>query len=86
MLIINITDHILNISTLQLSGREDVMEKWILCRLNFAVKECNKGFGSYDFPQVTTAIYNFWLYELCDVFLVSHMDITLMSHDLCFDR
>uniref|UniRef100_A0A8C7M6Z3 valine--tRNA ligase n=1 Tax=Oncorhynchus mykiss TaxID=8022 RepID=A0A8C7M6Z3_ONCMY len=32
---------------------------------------CNAGFQAYDFPAITTAIYNFWLYELCDIYLVS---------------
>jgi valyl-tRNA synthetase len=45
------------------------MEVWILSRLAAAVGESNKGFHDYDFPTVTTAIYNFWLYELCDVYL-----------------
>ena len=30
-----------------------------------------KFFAGYDFPMVTTAIYNFWLYELCVVYIVS---------------
>merc|ERR1712106_598910 len=29
----------------------------------------NIGFTEYNFPQATTALYNFWLYELCDVYL-----------------
>lgn len=45
-------------------------EKWILSRLNFAVKQVDEGWKKYDFSQVTTAIYSFWLYELCDVYLV----------------
>ena len=46
------------------------MDKWILSRLSAAVNDCNKGFSEYDFPVITTAIYSFWLYELCDVYLV----------------
>ena len=46
------------------------MDQWILSRLSEAVDLSNKGFELYDFPMVTTAIYNFWLYELCDVYLV----------------
>lgn len=46
------------------------MDKWILSRLSAAVDDCNQGFSEYDFPQITTAIYSFWLYELCDVYLV----------------
>jgi valyl-tRNA synthetase len=54
--------------TLSPSG-DNIMEVWILSRLAAAVGESNKGFHDYDFPTVTTAIYNFWLYELCDVYL-----------------
>lgn len=54
----------------QLSGQESVSDRWILSRLCAAVGLCGTGFQAYDFPGITTAIYNFWLYELCDVYLV----------------
>ncbi len=47
------------------------MDRWILSRLSVAVEDCNKGFRNYDFPVTTTALYNFWLYELCDVYFES---------------
>ncbi|CAH1371750.1 unnamed protein product [Tenebrio molitor] len=50
-------------------GNEKVMDLWMLSRLASAVKDANDGFASYDFPTTTTAIYNVWLYELCDVYL-----------------
>lgn len=50
---------------------EALMDWWILSRLSAAIELCNTGFESYNFPQITTAIYNFWLYELCDVYLES---------------
>ena len=46
------------------------MDRWILSRLAAAVGSCTAGFQAYDFPGITTAIYSFWLYELCDVYLV----------------
>lgn len=46
-------------------------EAWILSRLSNAIKSANEGFQAYDFAKVTTAIYNFWLYELCDIYLES---------------
>ncbi|XP_041708701.2 valine--tRNA ligase [Coregonus clupeaformis] len=55
----------------QLCGEESVSDRWILSRLCTAVGLCNAGFQAYDFPAITTAIYNFWLYELCDVYLES---------------
>jgi valyl-tRNA synthetase len=42
---------------------------WILSRLGYAVEQCQTGFEKYLFPQVTTAIYNFWFYELCDIYI-----------------
>ena len=47
------------------------MDRWILSRLSVAVQESNRGFQEYDFPVATTALYNFWLYELCDVYFES---------------
>ncbi|XP_015212607.2 valine--tRNA ligase [Lepisosteus oculatus] len=53
----------------QLGGQESLVDRWILSRLSHAVELCDSGFKSYDFPGITTAVYNFWLYELCDVYL-----------------
>ncbi|VDM20927.1 unnamed protein product, partial [Hydatigera taeniaeformis] len=44
-------------------------DRWILGRLSFAVEESNWGFANYVFTRATTACYNFWLYEFCDVYL-----------------
>ena len=45
------------------------MDRWILSRLVVAVEACRAGFETYNFPQATSALHNFWLYELCDVYL-----------------
>jgi len=45
------------------------MDRWILSRMAYATEQVNIGFKEYNFPQATTALYNFWLYELCDVYL-----------------
>ncbi|RZC38986.1 valine--tRNA ligase, partial [Asbolus verrucosus] len=50
-------------------GNEQVMDLWMMSRLAAAVTDANNGFANYDFPTITTAIYNVWLYELCDVYL-----------------
>lgn len=55
--------------TLQMSGRESVIERWILSRLHKAMVEAEEGWHSFELGRTTTAIYNFWLYELCDVYL-----------------
>lgn len=42
----------------------------MLSRLATAITDVNRGFTSYDFSTATTALYNVWQYELCDVYLV----------------
>lgn len=51
-------------------GHESLVDRWIRSRLTEAVRLSSQGFQAYDFPAVTTAQYSFWLYELCDVYLV----------------
>ncbi|KAM8952751.1 valine--tRNA ligase [Pelodytes ibericus] len=51
------------------TGQESLVDLWILSRLSLAVDLCNTGFHNYDFPTITSAVYNFWLYDLCDVYL-----------------
>jgi len=46
------------------------MDIWILSRLALAVETCNTSFENYELNIATTACYNFWLYDLCDVYLV----------------
>jgi len=45
------------------------MDRWILSRLALVVEQTNTGFKDYNFPQATSALYSFWLYDLCDVYL-----------------
>uniref|UniRef100_A0A673C4P6 Valine--tRNA ligase n=1 Tax=Sphaeramia orbicularis TaxID=375764 RepID=A0A673C4P6_9TELE len=65
----------------QLCGEESVSDRWILSRLSAAVGLCDAGFKAYDFPAITTAIYNFWLYELCDVYLESVKPVFSKAED-----
>ncbi|KAF5096989.1 hypothetical protein D0Z00_002576 [Geotrichum galactomycetum] len=51
------------------TGKESLVEKWILHKLAEASKATNESLDSRDFLTSTTAIYNFWLYELCDVYI-----------------
>lgn len=44
-------------------------DRYILSRLNHCVKECDRQLSEYNFGGLTTSIYNFWLYELCDIYL-----------------
>lgn len=62
-----------NINTL--IGQPDLVhsleweDKWILHKLNVFIKAANDNFESYNFSEVAFAAYNFWLYELCDIYL-----------------
>lgn len=51
------------------TGQESLVEKWILHRLDAAVQEVNHGLETRNFMNATAAAYNFWLYELCDVYI-----------------
>ena len=42
---------------------------WILAKLNKAIVGINSSFERFEFGEATTYFYNFWLYELCDVYL-----------------
>lgn len=51
------------------TGKESLAEKWILHKLNACTKKANDSLESRDFYEATSCIYNFWLYELCDVYI-----------------
>lgn len=53
------------------TGTESNMDLWILSRLSTAIATCNKAFESYEFSDATNALYSFWLYDLCDIYLES---------------
>ncbi|ODV65063.1 hypothetical protein HYPBUDRAFT_114062 [Hyphopichia burtonii NRRL Y-1933] len=52
----------------ELTGKESLVEKWILHKLTVTAKECNEHLENRDFFESTNSIYNFW-YDLCDVYI-----------------
>jgi len=58
------------------SGNESLVERWILDRLNVAADEINKQLTERNFLMATNAAYNFWLYELCDVYIEAMKPMT----------
>ncbi len=50
---------------------ESLVERWILHKLNIATTEINNHLAERNFMSATSAAYNFWLYELCDVYIAS---------------
>jgi valyl-tRNA synthetase len=65
----------------KLTGDESLVERWILHKLNFAVGEVNKHLEVRNFMAATIAVYNFWLYELCDVYIEAMKPMTDPSAD-----
>ncbi|KAJ3322478.1 hypothetical protein HDV06_003022 [Boothiomyces sp. JEL0866] len=52
-----------------LSGKESVADLWILHKLNTAIQDTNRFIKQMNTMQATNAVYQFWWYELCDVYL-----------------
>ena len=44
-------------------------DKFILSRLSYATSEANRCMKEYQFGAMVEALYSFWLYDLCDVYL-----------------
>ncbi|KAH0548688.1 valine--tRNA ligase isoform X2 [Cotesia glomerata] len=53
----------------ELTGNESNIDMWMLSKVSYAAKVCDEGLAEYDFNGATTACYNLWLYDLCDVYL-----------------
>lgn len=43
--------------------------KWILSVLNKAISKTVSSLNSYEFSDATTAVYSWWQYQFCDVFI-----------------
>eukprot|EP01135_Chromosphaera_perkinsii_P002240 Nk52_evm26s221 gene=Nk52_evmTU26s221 len=53
------------------SGNESLNDLWILSRIQYATTTVTESIEKYDFIAATTALYNLWLYDFCDVYLES---------------
>ncbi|CAE6413283.1 unnamed protein product [Rhizoctonia solani] len=58
------------------TGQKTIVEKWILHKLDVAAVDTNKALEERNFMSATSAVYNFWLYELCDVFIEAMKPMT----------
>lgn len=63
------------------SGSESLVEKWILHKLDAAANEVNQALEARNFMSATSAAYNFWLYELCDVYIEAIKPVTDADSD-----
>ena len=51
------------------SGKEALVEKWILHKFTVTAKTVNEALERKDFLNSTSAIHSFWLYDLCDSYI-----------------
>ncbi|KIL58640.1 hypothetical protein M378DRAFT_188200 [Amanita muscaria Koide BX008] len=72
--------------TPQPTGNESLVEKWILHKLSIAATEINQYLTDRNFMSATTSAYNFWLYELCDVYIEAMKPMTEESAPLSVKR
>ncbi|KAL7747969.1 valine--tRNA ligase [Sorochytrium milnesiophthora] len=56
-------------SSAEPTGEESMVERWILHKLNRAIRDTNANLETMNFMNATSAIHQFWLYELCDVYI-----------------
>ncbi|KAJ3057123.1 hypothetical protein HK097_000051 [Rhizophlyctis rosea] len=64
------------LAEIKLTGNESLADKWILSKLNSAVRDTNKYLDQMNFMQATSSVYQFWLTELCDVYLEISKPVT----------
>lgn len=50
------------------TGKESLVEKWILHNMTHTAKSLNEHLENRDFFEATSAIYNYW-FSLCDVYI-----------------
>ncbi|KAF9565455.1 hypothetical protein CPC08DRAFT_815475 [Agrocybe pediades] len=58
------------------TGKESLVEQWILHKLNIAATEIDTYLAERNFMAATNSAYNFWLYELCDVYIEAMKPMT----------
>lgn len=63
------------------TGKESLVEKWILNKYNVAAKQVNQAFEDREFSVATNVIYNYWLNELCDVYIENSKYLILEGTD-----
>jgi valyl-tRNA synthetase len=49
--------------------KQNFLNSWILGKLNKMITEVSGNFDRFSLGEAANSFYNFWLYELCDVYL-----------------
>jgi valyl-tRNA synthetase len=61
--------------------KQSFLNSWILGKLNRAIVEINRHFEKYSLGEAVNVFYNFWLYELCDVYLEATKPVFISGSD-----
>jgi len=50
-------------------SKQNFLNSWILAKLNKLLLDVNRSFEKYSLGEASNSFYNFWQYELCDIYL-----------------
>ncbi|MBW0473445.1 hypothetical protein O181_013160 [Austropuccinia psidii MF-1] len=64
------------LASTQPTHTESLVERWILHKLNVCSQSVNEALEDRSFMVATSAVYEFWLYELCDVYIEAMKPMT----------
>ncbi|PWA19888.1 hypothetical protein CCH79_00019494 [Gambusia affinis] len=62
-------DNTTPVGTLEGTTPLNSMERWICSRLYSTIVQCEQAFEAYELHIVTSALYSFWVHNLCDVYM-----------------
>lgn len=57
------------------------MNSWILGKLEKAITTVNNSFDKYALGEAAASFHNFWLYELCDIYLEATKPLFIEGSD-----
>jgi valyl-tRNA synthetase len=57
------------------TGKESLPERWILHKMTITARNVNADLEARSFANATQALYRYWLYELCDVYIENSKSI-----------
>lgn len=56
------------------------VDKWMLAKVARASEAANRNFASFNLMNVTAAVHQMWLYELCDVYIEAVKPVLATHH------
>lgn len=72
-------DNTASVGTLKETSPLNIMDRWICSRLYSTIVQCEQAFEAYELHTVTSALYSFWVHNLCDVYM-EYIKPVLLKH------